>query len=74
MKDLITLILVPNPLSRPNIDQILQILDNWNQLQTIKLTQDATEIKYRLTQKSTQNPVATSSVGKDLTADDIFKL
>jgi hypothetical protein len=45
MKDLITLILVPNPLARPNIDQVLLILENWNQMQEIKLTQDAYEIK-----------------------------
>jgi hypothetical protein len=48
MKDLITLILVPNPLARPNIDQVLLILENWNQMQEIKLTQDAYEIKQRL--------------------------
>jgi hypothetical protein len=37
--------LVPNPDKRPTISQVIQILDNWNQLPSIKLTEEALEIK-----------------------------
>ncbi len=52
----------------------MQILENWNQLQTIPLSQDALDIKNKVTQKSSQNTSSLSSGGKDLTADDIFKI
>lgn len=38
MKDLIHIILVPNPKDRPTIDQILEILKNWQNIPRIKLT------------------------------------
>ena len=52
----------------------MQILENWNQLQTIPLSHDALDIKNKVTQKSSQNTASLSSGGKDLTADDIFKI
>ncbi len=52
----------------------MQILENWNQLQTIPLSQDALDIKNKVTQKSSQNTSSLSSGGKDLTTDDIFKI
>lgn len=45
MLDFIRLCLVPNPNSRPNILNLLSILDNWNDVPHINLPQMAIEIK-----------------------------
>jgi hypothetical protein len=38
MRDLICVILVPNPAERPDIDQLLSILQNWNNVPKINLS------------------------------------
>ncbi len=41
MRDLICVILVPNPADRPNIEEILAILKNWNNVPKINLSEAA---------------------------------
>lgn len=45
MKDLIILLLTPNPDKRPTICQLEILIDNYNQLTEIQLSDDALEIK-----------------------------
>ena len=45
LRDLIRVILVPNPVDRPTIDQILQLLTKWNQVPKIILSKSAEAIK-----------------------------
>lgn len=45
MKDLIRLLLTPNPDKRPTIQQLEILIDNFNQLSEIELSDDALEIK-----------------------------
>lgn len=47
LKDLIHIILVPNPEQRPTIDQISEILKNWDRIPKIKLTKIAEEIRIK---------------------------
>ena len=47
LKDLICAILVPNPNERPNVDHILQILNNWEVVPKIKLSETAIRIKQK---------------------------
>jgi hypothetical protein len=68
-------LLIPNPERRPTVKQLNQILDNWSMVQNIKLPQEAMEIKTRqLSQESNFGSSNSSQQGRDLTADDIFKL
>lgn len=79
MKDFIRLLLVPNPQGRPNIKQVLDILEKWGSLPRIDLPQEAIEIKMKQTgqepalQETLSQPKMVAA-SKDLTADDIFKL
>ena len=41
LRDLVRVILVPNPVDRPTIDQILQLLTKWNQVPKIILSKSA---------------------------------
>ena len=41
LRDLIYIMLVPNPQDRPTIEQLQQLLANWPKLNQIKLTQSA---------------------------------
>lgn len=41
MRDLIRILLVPNPKERPNVSQILQIIMNWKSIPCINLTASA---------------------------------
>lgn len=45
LRDLIYVLLVPNPAERPNIDQVGQLLKNWNNLPKINLPATAAKIK-----------------------------
>ena len=45
LRDLIYVLLVPNPLERPNINQVKQLLVNFNQIPSINLTPSAAKIK-----------------------------
>lgn len=47
LRDLVRIILVPNPVDRPTIDQILQLLSKWNQVPKIILSKSAEAIKQK---------------------------
>lgn len=48
MKDLIRWLLVPDPRERPNVTNVLAVLDNWNEaFLTINLPTSALEVKAR---------------------------
>jgi AP2-associated kinase len=47
LKDLIRLLLTPNPINRPSLDALSLILDNFFNLTSITLNEDALEIKRR---------------------------
>ena len=38
LKDFIRLLLVPDPMKRPNIKQVMQILESWSTIPSIKLS------------------------------------
>lgn len=45
LRDLIRLMLTPDPNKRPNIDKIISILDNWEEIDDIPLNDEAFKIK-----------------------------
>lgn len=48
MKDLIRWLLVPDPRERPNVTNVLAVLDNWEEISlTINLPTSALEVKAR---------------------------
>jgi AP2-associated kinase len=51
MQDFIRLCLIPNPQDRPNICNLLAILDNWSALPSINLPQAALVIKQKQAQQ-----------------------
>lgn len=71
MRDLIYVILVPNPSERPNIDQLLSILQNWNNVPKINLSEAALEIKNK--NMGVTAPQEKKGMG-DITADDLAKM
>jgi len=73
MKDFIRILLVPNPEKRPNIAQVKQIVESWQELTHIKLSDEAREIKEKQG-SSMQEKKSQMGPGKELTADDIAKI
>ena len=47
LRDLIYVLLVPNPVERPNIGQVKQLLTNFNQIPKVNLTPSAQRIKQK---------------------------
>ena len=45
LRDLIRLMLTPNPSKRPDIDKILNLLESWDELDNIPLSDEAIKIK-----------------------------
>ena len=45
LRDLIRLMLTPDPFYRPDIHKILSIVENWNEFDQIPLSEDAYKIK-----------------------------
>lgn len=45
MQDLMRHMLTPNPYFRPRIDEIIKLIDNWDQIEEIQLNRVAAAIK-----------------------------
>jgi len=72
MRDFIRLLLVPDPRKRPNIKQIISMLEQWEALD-VKLPPEALEIKRRQ-EGVGQKENKTLGKDRDLTAADIAEL
>ena len=48
MKDLIHLLLVPDPEKRPGVDKVMEILEKWETNEPILLSDEAFEIKGKM--------------------------
>lgn len=74
LKDLIHVILVPDPRDRPTIEQLSEILNNWERIPRIKLSKAAEEIRIKnLGGQESKTSGPKKKMG-DLTYDDMAKL
>ena len=69
--DFIRLMLTPNPNNRPNISQVLQYLNNWNNINNIPLSNEVINIKNR--QIKIFNEKKNSNSNKEISMEDLEK-
>ena len=69
--DFIRLMLTPNPNNRPNINQVLQYINNWNNINQIQLSNEVINIKKR--QIKIFNEKKNTNSNKEISLDDLEK-
>ena len=77
MRDLIFHILTPNPKNRPSIEEIEDIIGNWESIDQIKLNPDAYKIKqeyFRRMKGKPSKPKVQMKPAGDLTVDEINRI
>lgn len=68
LRDLIRLMLTPNPNQRPDIDKILEIVENWDEFDKIPLNEDAIKIK----SKQEAISMAKHKTYKEMSVEDLL--
>ena len=69
--DFIRLLLTPNPMNRPNVQQVLNYINNWNGINKINLSDEVMEIKKR--QLKIFNEKKNTKSGEAISMDDFEK-
>ena len=69
--DFIRLMLTPNPNNRPNINQVLQYINNWNNINQIQLSNEVINIKKR--QIKIFNEKKNTNSNKEISMDELEK-
>jgi AP2-associated kinase len=69
--DFIRLLLTPNPMNRPNVQQVLNYINNWNGINKINLSDEVLEIKKR--QLKIFNEKKNTKSGEAISMDDFEK-
>jgi AP2-associated kinase len=69
--DFIRLMLTPNPNNRPNISQVLQYINNWNNISQIQLSNEVINIKKR--QIKIFNEKKNTNSNKEISMDELEK-
>lgn len=74
MKDFIRLMLTPNPSLRPDIHQVIKILDNYENMSGIELNKQALDLKAHQKKQAASDTTSFKSYKGDIPMDELMKI